>query len=328
MTEHKELTVGLIGTGGIMGWHIGNLKKVPGVTVGAMTDTSAESIANTKKRNPELANASEFACHKEMLAQSKLDAVIICSPHADHYGQVIDALNAGCHVLVEKPFVSSVAQAKKCIALSKKKKKTLMISYQRHFDPKFRFMRNAVQSGRIGTVQQISSSLGQDWLKGTSGSWRQDPKKSCGGQLNDSGSHVVDIALWVTGLKPREVYANLNFCGSKVDINSAVTVKMEKDAVWTINVGGNTPGFWEYLFIAGDKGALFYENGNLSMVEGRHRMKVESFGHYHDQTAGFFRAIRGQTPNEVPGEFGVLVTALTQSAFRSAAIRKPVRISL
>lgn len=324
----EPLTVGLIGTGGIMDWHIRNLKKVSNVTIGALCDPNEANMKRVKQNHPELAPATEYADHKSLLAGSKLDAVVIASRHSDHGPQVMDALAAGCHVLVEKPFVGSVAQARAAIKASKKAKKVLMISYQRHFDPKFRYMRKLVQEGRIGEIQSISSSLGQYWMVGTRGSWRQDPKLSLGGQLNDSGSHVVDIALWITDLKPVEVYANVDHKGCKVDINSAVTVRLEKGVLWTINVGGNTPGFWEYLVIAGDKGALFYENGNLSISEARGRFKAEWFEGYHDQTAGFIKAVRGEAPNEVPGEFGLRVTALTQSAFRSAALKRPVRISL
>jgi predicted dehydrogenase len=328
MAHQDALTIGLIGTGGIMDWHIGNLLKIPNVTIGALADPAAANLEKTKQRRPELANASTYADHRDLLRNSRVDAVVIGSRHVDHGPQVLDALHAGCHVLVEKPFVGSVAQAKQAIALAKKAKKTLMISYQRHFDPKFRLLRKIVQDGRIGRVQTISSSLGQFWLEGTKGSWRQDPKLSLGGQLNDSGSHIQDIALWITGLKPVEVFAHLDNRGSRVDINSAVSIRLEQDVMWTISVSGNTPGFWEYLLIGGDKGAIFYQNGDVWLTEGSVRSKLESFGQYHDQDAGFIKAVRGETPNEVPGEFGLLVTALTQAAFKSGASKKPVRIRL
>lgn len=328
MAQQDAVTIGLIGTGGIMDWHIGNLLKVPHVTIGAMADTAVANMEKTKKRRPELASASEYTDHRKLLAESRVDAVVIASRHVDHGPQVLDALNADCHVLVEKPFVGTVAQAKQAIALAKRKKKTLMISYQRHFDPKFRFMRKVVQDGRIGKVQTISSALGQYWLEGTRGSWRQDPKLSLGGQLNDSGSHIQDIALWITGLKPVEVFAQLDNRGSRVDINSAVSIRLEQDVMWTISVSGNTPGFWEYLVIAGDKGAIIYQNGDVTVIESSSRSKIESFGGYHDHDAGFIKAIRGEGANEVPGEFGLLVTALTQAAFKSGATHKPVRIRL
>jgi predicted dehydrogenase len=328
MDRNAELKFGLIGCGGIMGWHIGNLMKVPNVRVVAMADPVADSIKHHKNAHAALAGAATFSCHHELLEKARPDAVIIASRHSDHYGQIADALNAGAHVLVEKPFVPTVAEARKVIALAKRKKKVLMISYQRHFDPKYRYMRELVRSGRIGNIQTISSALGQWWMVGTRGSWRQDPKYSRGGQLNDSGSHIVDIPLWITGLKPVEVFASLENRGCRVDINSSVTVRLSTGALWSISIGGNTPGFWEYLIISGDKGTLAFENGNLNITEGRIRTKGEGFGGYHDQTAGFVKAIRKQTPNEVPGEFGLLVTALTQAAFKSAKAKKPVKVQL
>ena len=329
MTDPQGLTVGLIGCGGIMSMHIHNLLKIPHVTIGAMADPAAHHMERTKQRFPALTPALTFSGHREMLTNSKLDAVVIASPHAHHYQHIMDSLSAGCHVLVEKPFVGSVTHARKTITLARRRKKVLMISYQRHFEPKFRYMRKVVQEGRIGKVQTMCSALGQSWIELSRGTWRQDPRLSGGGQLNDSGSHIVDIALWITGLKPVEVYACLNFCDTKVDINSAVSVRLNNDAVWTISVSGNTPGFWEHTTIAGDKGSISLSpNGDASFLEGGSVLKGERFGHYHDQDAGFIRAARGQGPNEVPGEFGLLVTALTQAAFRSAKLKKPVRLNL
>jgi len=329
MTDSQEMTVGLIGCGGIMHGHIQNLLEVPGVTIGALSDPASSHLERAKRSHPALDGASTFADHREMLANSRLDAVVIGSPHSLHYRHIMDSLEAGCHVLVEKPFVGNVLHARKTIALAKRKKKTLMISYQRHFEPKFRYMRKVVQGGRIGKIQLMVSSLGQGWLEGTRGSWRQNPKLSGGGQLNDSGSHIVDIALWITGLKPVEVYAALNFCGTKVDINSTVSVRLDNGAVWSIAVCGNTPGFWEHTTIAGDQGAIFLTpNGETSFVEGRNKLRGERFGRYHDVDAGFIRTVRGQAPNEVPGEFGLLVTGLTQAAFKSAKLKRPVRLNL
>lgn len=329
MANSQEMTVGLIGCGGIMHGHIQNLLEVPDVTIGALSDPASSHLERAKRSNPALDGASTFADHREMLANSRLDAVVIGSPHSLHYQHIMDSLEAGCHVLVEKPFVGNVPHARKTIALAKRKKKTLMISYQRHFEPKFRYMRRVVQEGRIGKIQLMVSSLGQGWLEGTRGSWRQDPKLSGGGQLNDSGSHIVDIALWISGLKPIEVYAALNFCGTKVDINSTVSVRLDNGAVWSIAVCGNTPGFWEHTTIAGDQGAIFLTpNGETSFVEGRTKLQGERFGRYHDVDAGFIRAVRGQAPNEVPGEFGLLVTGLTQAAFKSAKLKRPVRLNL
>ena len=329
MAEAQALTVGLIGCGGIMDWHIRNLVKVPNVTVGAMAEPVPANMERYQQRYPELAQATTYPDHRKMLAGSKLDAVIICSRHSDHFPQIMDCLAENCHVLVEKPFVETVAYARRAIAAARARRKVLMISYQRHFDARFRWVREVVQSGRIGKVQAITSALGQGWMTGTRGSWRQDPKYSCGGQLNDSGSHIVDIALWTTGLEPVEVYAIINNCGTKVDINSALSVRLNNGAVWTINIGGNTPGFWEHLTISGDKGTiLLTPEGNVILKEGRIQTRGESYGGYHDQTAGFIRAIRGQSPNEVPGEFGMLVTGLTQAAFRSAKLKKPVKIKL
>ena len=113
-------------------------------------------------------------------------------------------------------------------------------------------------------VQTVSAYQAQHWLTGTRGTWRQDPAVSCGGQLNDSGSHLLDVAIRITGLRPEWVSAAIDNRGAPVNIDSALTVRFEGGALASILVAGSASiDWWEDLSIHGDRGTAFYRNGQV-----------------------------------------------------------------
>ncbi len=114
-----------------------------------------------------------------------------------------------------------------------------------------------IQSGQIGKLTFVAALQGQEWLRGTKGTWRQKPELSGGGQLNDSGSHLVDIILWVSDLQPATVFAQIDNRGSKVDILSSLTVQFKDGAIGTISIVGDAPGWWEEITFYGEKGAVY-----------------------------------------------------------------------
>ena len=104
----KQIRMGLIGCGGIMARHIKDLLPIEGVIIEAMADPAPGNIAKHKKQFPEISQAAEFDDYKSLL-KTRLDAVVIASPHTAHAQQIIDSLRRGLHVLCEKPMVTSIA---------------------------------------------------------------------------------------------------------------------------------------------------------------------------------------------------------------------------
>ena len=161
------------------------------------------------------------------------------------------ALDKGLHVLTEKPMVCSVDHAHQVIEKAKEVGKILMVSYQRHLGAQYRYVRNQIMAGELGEIQFISALQDQKWYQGTMGLWRQQLALSGGGQLNDSGSHLLDIMLWMTGLEVAEVQAYMEYFESEVDINSALSIRFRGGAMGTVSVVGNSPtgGMWELSLI-------------------------------------------------------------------------------
>lgn len=324
----KKIRVGFVGAGGIAILHHQRFSKISQAEVVSLNEPSTTSLERFYKHCPGAEKLPVYSNYKDMIKKENLDAIVILSPHTLHYEQIMYSLNSGLHVLTEKPMVCSVKHAKEVIQKAKKAKKILMISYQRHFEPPFRYMREQIQKGTIGEVQFIQALLSQEWLRLTCNTWRQIPKLSGGGQLNDSGSHFIDIMMWMTGMKVKEVFAKIEKFDVPVDINSALTLKFENGALGNLSIIGNAPGWYEDHTIVGSKGALFLRQGIgvLQQDELGKPVKVKLPKVTNDPDRNFIMSILGKEQPEVPPECGLRTMEVTESAWQSAKLGKPVRV--
>lgn len=320
----KKLRVGLIGCGGIMSRHIGDLVGRPDAAIAAMADPVAENIARHKKAHPEIAEAAEYSDYKQLL-KAPLDAVVIASPHTAHAQQIIDSMKKGLHVLCEKPMVTSIADARRVLRAEKKYGKVLVLAYQRHFEDTFRYIKRMIESGEIGKLNMIQAVQCQEWTFAVGGTWRTEPALSGYGQLSDSGSHLLDIIMWTTDLKPRSISAVVDYDGFEVDINSALTIQFESGAIGNISIIGNASTWWEDITINGTKGTIFYRNGTVHHkvgVEGETRVISPGGSTWFKQSAcpagHLIDIIRGKAKNQSPSISGLRVVEICQTAIESA----------
>lgn len=267
----------MMGVGGMGRVHIDNVLNVEDAEIVALVDPSEASIAAARAKSDRLANVPAFSDYKEALKSVEADAAVIVTPHSQHFEQGMACLDAGLHVLMEKPFVAGSENAKKLIAFAEEKQKHLVVGYQRHTQGQYMYLRNLIQSGELGDIYFITAYQAQGWLEGCRGTWRQNPELSCGGQLNDSGSHLLDVILWMTDFQPEVVSAYIDNRGTQVDIDSALTVRFEGGTICTFNVVGSANiGWWEDVSINGSKGTALYRNGSLMVSKGgRHQPLVE-----------------------------------------------------
>ena len=325
-----KIRVGFIGCGGNASGHIGRVLDIPEAEVVALCDVDQASLQRAKERNSQAAELPEFTHYQEMLEQVELDAVEISTPHTLHFEQIMAALDKGLHVLTEKPMVCTVDHARQVIAKAEETGKVLMISYQRHLQAQYRYVRNQVAAGELGDIQFISALQDQKWYQGTIGLWRQQMALSGGGQLNDSGSHLLDIALWMTGLEVAEVQAYMEYFDSEVDINSALSLRFGNGALGTIAVVGNSPtgGIWEDITIWGTKAVVYIRQGQI-FYKTQHSNEVYEVNNLPGSTTpdqNFIDAILGRDQVQVPPECGLRVIELTEAAWASAASGQPVKV--
>ena len=315
----------VIGTGGMGREHIRRLLQVPEAEIVAISDPSEDAVRETKNRFPELEKVAVYADYREAISQGQADAAVIVSPHSMHFEQGMACLDGGLHVLMEKPFVAGSENAERIIEHAQRLNKHLAVAYQRHLMGPYMFMRDFIQNGELGTVQYVCAYQAQSWLKGTQGKWRQDPALSCGGQLNDSGSHLLDVVLWVTGLEPESVTACIDNRGSQVDIDSAVTVRFRGGAIATFNVVGSASiGWHEDVSVHGDKGTVLFRNNKILVAREGERRLTEVPEHElppsSDPDRNFVDLILGRVSEAAaPAVCGLRIARLTEAAWKSAA---------
>lgn len=317
-----DVRIGIIGSGGIARHHLNQLTRIPGVTITALADTAPEQIERTHNQFAATRDAFVTADYRELLARADVDAVEICTPHTQHTQQALDAIAAGKHVLLEKPMVCKVDDAHTLLKALEGYDKVFALAYQRHAMGQFKFIRETIASGRFGQVSFLSALQCQGWKRGTANSWRQEPDLSGGGQLNDSGSHLVDILLFITGLTVESVAAFIDNRGTPVDIDSALSIRFTNGAQGNLSViGDSVIGWHEDISIWCEKGAFLYRNGALTVVDENGRATTMDGNHLpptQNIDENFIGAIRGENGIAAPPLCGLRTIELTEAAWLSA----------
>lgn len=180
--------IGIIGAGRICGAHAGAAAALPETRVAAIADIDPERL----KAATEKWGGRPYADYREMLQDREVDAVVVGLPHWLHREATIDSLNAGRHVLLEKPMAMTTAECDAMIAAAETSGKTLMVAHSQHYFPANIEMRRRLQAGEIGGLV-----MGTDtWYKpfydrGARPAWFLDDSKG-GGMWPMNGSHMID----------------------------------------------------------------------------------------------------------------------------------------
>ena len=276
-SKNDVLRVGVIGPGGAGRGNTLSFAMRPDAEIVAAADTheaSLDALEDALQQRVEGYRPNSFKRYLgeyefvEMLNHEDLDIVGVFSPHSLHDIHTKYALRAGCHVIVEKPMANIVGDAIAITKIAIGSGLHLVGGYQRHYEDTYITGRRAIAEGRIGTLQKFDVYMAQRW---GAGGWRGDPRFSGGGQPNDSGSHLQDIFLWMTGALPSQVYGTTdmkfedddgNLVPKFVEINSYSDVTLDNGAEGTITILGNTRvGFEESVILEGDEGTIEIKNG-------------------------------------------------------------------
>ena len=212
------IKVGVIGTGGISGVHLGGYSRNPNVEIYALCDINEKNLA---KRAEEYKVSRTFTDYREMLALKELDAVSVCTWNSAHAECAIAALRAGKHVLCEKPMALNTAQAQEMEKAAKENGKLLMIGFVRRFGNDCAVLKDFIDSGSFGEIYYAKAQYLR--RKGCPGGWFGDKSHSGGGPLIDLGVHVIDLCRYLMGgPQPVSVYgATFNKLGDRRHIKDA-----------------------------------------------------------------------------------------------------------
>ncbi len=198
--------IGLIGTGFIGAVHLAALRSL-GLEVLAVAGSDPHRAAD--KANS-LGVPRSYGSAEELIADPDINVVHVASPNHLHFPQAKAALEAGKHVVCEKPLAMDSRESGELVRLAKEKRLVNAVSFNLRYYPLNQHARALVQEGKLGDVRIVQGSYLQDWLVyPTDWNWRLEPGK--GGELrtvSDIGSHWMDLISHMTGLRVESVLAD------------------------------------------------------------------------------------------------------------------------
>ena len=229
------------GTGAFIGYVHRIAARIDGdyeLVAGALslaTRTSRRSPA----RNIGLADDRIYTSYEEMAAKEAarpdgIQAVSIVTPNHVHFGPAKAFLEAGIHVICDKPLTSTLEDARALAAIKPKNGAKFLLTHNYTGYPLIRQARELVKSGALGKIRVVQAEYPQDWLTNAAdpgnkqAAWRTDPKRSgAGGAIGDIGTHAYNLARFVTGLKTEAVSADLTSFvkGRKLDDNVHILLR-------------------------------------------------------------------------------------------------------
>jgi len=204
----SKIKVGVVGTGFIGPAHIEALRRLPNVEVVALCEVNQE-LADKKAAELGIPVGCTF---DNLLKMDEIQCIHICTPNFLHYSQSKAALEAGKHVVCEKPLSKDLHEAEDLVKIAAKSGLVNAVHFNLRYYPMVRQMKVMREKGELGEVFSVIGSYLQDWLYfNTDYNWRLEPDKSGDSRaIADIGSHLMDIIEYVTGLKTIELLADFN----------------------------------------------------------------------------------------------------------------------
>ena len=326
------LRLATAGVGYIARLHALSLRECPGAELTAVVNHRPESAAQFAA---EFGAQLTYGSVAELLRAGQVDALLVNTPNYLHAAETIAALEAGVHVMVEKPMAMNAAEAQAMVAAAQASGAQLMVAHCWRFEQEANWLRAQVEAGRLGRILH-TKSYGVHVAWGPSG-WFTQKKLAGGGAMADMGIHAIDTTRYLLGdPRPLSVYAHIDTCYGEYDVDDT--------GVLTINwEGGATSyiesGWWQphsdgacagtQLYGTGGFGQIYPTYLDLMQLHPTQRQHVDSgfpaqaqYGApqamYTAQLNHFLSCIRsGQTPL-ASGQVGLTNMQIVDAAYQSA----------
>lgn len=277
----KRIRLGMVGggTGAFIGYVHRVAARIDGdydLVAGALS--SRPEVAKESGRNLGFAEDRIYTSYEEMARAEAarpdgIEAVAIVTPNHMHYGPAKAFVEAGIHVICDKPITSTIEDARKLAEIKPKNGAKFLLTHNYTGYPLIRQAREMIESGRLGKIRVIQAEYPQDWLAEATdddnkqAAWRTDPARSgAGGAIGDIGTHAYNLLRFVTGLKTDSVSADLTSFvpGRKLDDNVHIMLRFEggaKGMLWASQVAVGCENGLQ-LRIYGEKGGLEWRQDN------------------------------------------------------------------
>ena len=351
----KKLRVAIIGNGNISNYHVQGYKALP-----HLCEVVACCDLDVDKANAYAARygiPAVYTDYNEMLEKEKPDAVSVCTWNAAHKGATVAALNAGAHVICEKPMAMNAKEAQEMVDAAKKNNKIVMTAFVRRFGNDADFLTDFIKGGTFGDIYYTKATYLR--RNGCPGGWFGDKEYSGGGPLIDLGVHVMDLVRYLCG-SPKPVsafgvtYNNLgmdragsgekawranpngmfkytveDFASALIRFDNGMTMQLETS--FNLNVKkdcGVISLFGTKAGAVADPQLEIYSDMNGHMINiGMTESTALSFdGLFEREIAHFVDCIVNGTECRVKPEDGVVLMKMIDAIYESAATGKEVAI--
>lgn len=325
--------MGIVGAGMIGGCHSRAYAGLDGVEVAGICDDrspKAEQLAAT--------TGAAVVPDLDALLGLDLDAVSVCTPPASHVDLALRALEAGCHVLCEKPVALDLEDGRRLVAAARDAEAAglvVAVGHVSRFEADHAAARALVVDGAIGQVAMMAHSMMSPFPAWSEGGWLGDPRQS-GGPLLDLAVHSFDYLAWVSGARAVRVHAVAGGTPVGPDTYALATVRYDNGAMGQVQVTWANPasrGFRLACELVGTEGRVSWDydsirNGELHRSDGSSEMffPLGERG-YAAEVAAFVDAARAGGPSPVPVDEGYQALRTALAARHSLQTGQPVDLT-
>ena len=337
----EKTTVGVIGLG-LGQAHLAGYLKNEKVEVVGLADLDAGLVERTASEHDVPKAVTDY---RDLLALEP-DLVSVCLPNFLHAPVTIDVLDAGAHVLCEKPMALNAAQARDMVAAARRNGRYLMIALNNRFRTETQILKKLVEQDVLGDIYYAKTG----WLRRSGipgpGTWFTRKSQTGGGPLIDLGVHMIDLTRWLMG-NPRPVsvagatYARLSDSVEGVfDVEdlAAAFIRLEGDITLVAETSwaSHVPSEGSYVKLMGTRGGAEITGNDLTVYTDLHGEQVDITPAYAPrewsdciaaEIAHFVDCVRTGRPPVSTGEQGVEIMQILDGIYESAAENRMVRIA-
>ena len=347
----------LIGCGRISLKHIEGLtENFDTLPLSSVCDPIISRAQERKKEYEKLipgANVTVFSDYREMLDKQKPDIVTIASESGNHYGIAAACLEAGCHVICEKPMTLSIKDADSIITAAKKKNLKLAVCFQNRFNAPVQRLRAALEAGRFGRI--LHGMVQIRWNRNDAyysqapwrGTWEQD-----GGTMMNQCTHGVDLLQWMLGENAVRVHAQTRRFIRPIEAEDfgAAIVEFKSGAVGIIEGSADVfpANLNETLSIFGEKGTAVIGGLAVNKIETWRFSDADTAGDTEEKVLNpnekdpptvygfghaalfkdFFEAVRDNREPVISGEDGKKALEIILAIYKSQKTGNPVELPI
>jgi predicted dehydrogenase len=343
----KSVRVGVIGAGAIGPFHMRSYR--------ACRDAEVTAVCDVHKGRAQAAAAefdipNVFTDHRKMLAADVVDAVSVCTPNNTHMSITVAALEAGKHVLCEKPLALNGRQARRMVEVGRRRRRILMSAQSMRYRGQSQFLKKLVDGGRLGEVYYAKGTMLR--RVGIPRGWFRDVRQSGGGPLIDLGVHMLDLMWWMMGTpKPASAYGvtfdrlgrggqgrgdwgvNFSPAGFSVEDLAAALVRFQDGRAAAVETSwaSHTAELYSVRLLGTKGGAELHPALVIYQADGDAKLDVNvnlpRSDAYQAEAAHFIACIqRGQQPIS-PASQSVVIMDILDAVYRSARTGRAVSLS-